>query len=63
MRVAGTLFGITLRQAEFPQRCDAATLDPIYFSKEDEEYLQEHLLEIQKHFQIRNWRIVTVDFE
>lgn len=63
MREATKLFGITLRQSELPQRCDADTFEPIYFSKADEEYLQNHILEIQKHFHIRAWRIVAIDFE
>lgn len=56
------IFGIRLKQKKNPQRC-GINLKPIYFNHDDINYVAKHILELDKHFRIRNWKITQINFE
>lgn len=63
MKKITQIYGAWIKQTELPQRADPETYEPIYFSEADKEYLAAHILEIQKHFNIRAWRVIGIEIE
>lgn len=56
------IFGITIKQISVPQRIDDK-LNPVYFGLSELTVLDHRILELQKHFQNQNWRIVSIEIE